>query len=432
MNRRNFLKYSSSASLSSLIPSLGWTQSMNDYSGDFYITIQALGGWDVTSFCDPKLNLPNQPIVNNWAANELIQYAGNLAYAPFASNQAFFDKYKNYMLVINGVDTQTNSHDAGLIHTFSGRLAAGYPSLSALLAHTQSTPMPIAWINNGGYSDSIGLANFSRLMSVSRLKAIASPGTHPRRDPAEWGNKANWITPEIWDSIKLTQQDVLDEQMSDPMRLPGQIKNRRQFSRSRLNARSLERFSDDLPDNLDVESVGLKRQAQIALLAFKSEVAFTADLVVYGFDTHGNHDNLHAIELTKLAEAIDYLWETAEALGIADRLNVMIASEFGRTPYYNYGGGKDHWPITSSVFMKKNSPWGNRVVGATDDKHQALKINPATLQLDDSGILIHPKHVMQAARQLVGIESHSVSQRFEFADLIPIDFFNQDISTIIS
>ncbi len=133
--------------------------------------------------------------------------------------------------------------------------------------------------------------------------------------------------------------------------------------------------------------------------------------------------------MQRLTQGVDFLWESAEQLGLADRLVVLLASDFGRTPYYNGGNGKDHWPIGSAIFMKKNASWGNRVIGATDAGHNALKLNASTLKVDEAGVTIHPKHVIQAFRQLAGIENHSVTQQFPFFDLTALDFFNPNITT---
>ena len=75
-----------------------------DYTGKLFVFVQADGGWDPTSFCDPKTNTTGEPKINHWADDGDIQEAGNIRYAPFANNQAFFDKYYRRMLVINGVD----------------------------------------------------------------------------------------------------------------------------------------------------------------------------------------------------------------------------------------------------------------------------------------------------------------------------------------
>ena len=64
-----------------------------DYTGKLFVFIQADGGWDVTSFCDPKSNVSGEFKINNWADSDEIRQAGNIRYAPVANNQAFFDKY---------------------------------------------------------------------------------------------------------------------------------------------------------------------------------------------------------------------------------------------------------------------------------------------------------------------------------------------------
>ena len=108
---------------------------------------------------------------------------------------------------------------------------------------------------------------------------------------------------------------------------------------------------------------------------------------------------------------MDYLWDYADLQGVADRLVVVMGSDFGRTNRYNADGGKDHWPIGSFIVMEKNQRWANRVVGETDDLHFAHKINPVTLQRDDAdGTLIYPKHFHKALRRYLGIEMTEDSQ----------------------
>jgi len=91
---------------------------------------------------------------------------------------------------------------------------------------------------------------------------------------------------------------------------------------------------------------------------------------------------------------------------------VLVSSDFGRTPLYNDGDGKDHWPISSSIIMAKGHSWTNRVVGATNDAHEALAIDPNQLTLSESGIRLEPKHIQLAMRRLAGIENHELCQRF--------------------
>ena len=71
---------------------------------------------DVTSFCDPKTNVSGELEINTWARNADVMQAGNIPYAPFATNGIFFEKYYQDILVINGVDAQTNSHAVGIVN----------------------------------------------------------------------------------------------------------------------------------------------------------------------------------------------------------------------------------------------------------------------------------------------------------------------------
>ena len=86
-----------------------------DREGKLFVFVQADGGWDPTRFCDPKANTLGEPVINHWAESDEVRQAGNLTYAPFANNQTFVEKYHRMMLVIDGVDAQTNAHSVDLV-----------------------------------------------------------------------------------------------------------------------------------------------------------------------------------------------------------------------------------------------------------------------------------------------------------------------------
>ena len=162
----------------------------------------------------------------------------------------------------------------------------------------------------------------------------------------------------------------------------------------------------------------------MAVLAFKTGVAVSADLWLGGFDTHDAHDADQGWLLSNLTDSVDYLWDYAEIHGVADRLVVVMGSDFGRTNFYNSQNGKDHWPIGSYVVMEKNQTWTNRVVGETDEVHFAKKINPTTLERDDAnGTIIYPKHLHKALRRYLGIEDTPGALRFPFSNTEDFEFF---------
>ena len=130
-SRRNFLKLMSAAAIIGGHPSLSALNSTQT-KGKYLITVHAQGGWDVTCFCDPKENVIGDKKITNWSLDNETAYEGGIAYAPFAQNEQFFKKHADKTLIINGVDTQTNSHSTGVIVSWSGRTAGGFPSITAL------------------------------------------------------------------------------------------------------------------------------------------------------------------------------------------------------------------------------------------------------------------------------------------------------------
>ena len=62
----------------------------SDYDGKLFVFVQADGGWDPTSFCDPKMNTPGERTINHWAKTAEIRQTGNLFCADFANNPGVF------------------------------------------------------------------------------------------------------------------------------------------------------------------------------------------------------------------------------------------------------------------------------------------------------------------------------------------------------
>lgn len=427
MNRRHFLQAIGAGSLASTLPfSFKLHAAPEDYNGKFVINVQAEGGWDVTSMMDPKTNVPGEPEINHWARTAEPLTVGNLTYAPFANNQAFFERFYQDILVINSVDAQTNSHTAGVIHNWSGRISQGFPSLTALFAAQNGSSLPIAYINNGGFKDTGGLARYTQLSEVDSLRNIISPNT------PEWNDQERYLHPEDWDLIAAARQSRLERILDAEGQTERQRRNRMNLKTSFDNSTVLNDFERTLRgvDELQqpVENGNfystLRRQAQLALLAMSAGVSVSADLIHWGFDTHQEHDSQHEWLFSELTAGLTYLWDYAETLGIADRLVVVVASDFSRTPWYNDTNGKDHWPIGSVMVMERNQNYTNRTIGLTNELHEAIPIDPSTHVADESGgQIIYPMHVMQELRQHLGVDGLAEANGFALRPAHQFGFF---------
>lgn len=424
MNRRDLIR--SLASLASIAGFRLPLASAGDYRGKLFVFVQADGGWDPTSFCDPKTNPPGEPVINRWAQSDEIRQAGNIRYAPFGKNEAFFTKYHRRMLVINGVDAQTNSHSAGIVHNWSGRISEGYPTTSALLAAQYGLGLSMPYLSFGGFSNTAGVATFTRLDNPGQIRTIATPEANPPWEP--------YLIQSDWEDLQLFRAATLDRLAAAPNLLPRSARNRRLYASALTKdaTEGLRAYAAMIPDRDQLqEREGydryyslLKRQAQLAVLAFKAGVAVSADLYLGGFDTHANHDPDHNWLLGNLTDSVDFLWDYAETHGVADRMIVVMGSDFGRTNKYNSNEGKDHWPIGSFIVMEKNQGWTNRVIGETDELHFASRVNPSTLKRDDSnGTLIHPRHVHKALRRYLRIETSAESRKFPFQNTQDLRLF---------
>ena len=150
------------------------------YTGKLLVSVQASGGWDPTCFCDPKMNTPGEPIINHWAETRETRQAGNIPYAPFADNETFFGKHHARMLVINGIDMQTNAHDIGTVHTWTGRSSEAFPTLSVVHAAHNAPKAALACVSFGAYTRGGALLPVATFGSggsnaTRQLAAIAHP-----------------------------------------------------------------------------------------------------------------------------------------------------------------------------------------------------------------------------------------------------------------
>lgn len=426
MHRRDFLKIAAACGLGVVAPPAlalptkdSFFRSSSLYDGTFFIMVNASGGWDPTSLCDPKGTLDSElddngapsatanPMNRSYLARD-IGVAGNLRYAPVGNNQAFFVKYASELVVFNGVDTSTNGHDSGSRHVWSGKLAEGYPTFGALIAAARSRTSPMAFLSNGGYDFTAGLVAPTRSANTGPLQRLAFPN---RSDP----NNANsgFHSADAEERIRAAQRARLNRERQEQS-LPADEQAYGLLFAARAGETEVRNLTAHLPSQLDNSGNPLRRQAQLAIAAYKGGLSVAANLSVGGFDTHSQHDQQHIPALQRITEGVDFIMEEATRQGVRDKVVVMVGSDFGRTPGYNDGQGKDHWPVTS-VMMLGAGIRGGRVVGASDARHGALTINPSTLEVDPSGIKLRPEHIHKALRKLAGLDGDAIERQFPLA-----------------
>ncbi|WAS95647.1 DUF1501 domain-containing protein [Nannocystis punicea] len=397
MDRRQFLGLASFAGLS--VASLdalarpgsrgGLLPLAETYRGPLFLTINARGGWDPTLLCDPKGSAGGADVdaVNDsFLTRDIAATASGIRHAPLADFRRFFEKHDRRLLVINGVQVGTRGHADGARHTWSGRLADDTPSFAALVTAVHGGARETGYLSFGGYDETAGM--------VARLRGADS------RAPARAENFDRVAD----DAVRFDQLGTVYA--------------------ARTGADELRALQRRLPA-LDEGPNPLIRQIQVALAAYRAGVTVAVNLELDGFDTHVDHDAEHVPLLARLLAALDFAGEEAERQGVADELVIVVGSEFGRTPEYNALRGKDHWPVTSVLAMGKGIT-GGRVVGATSERCEALRVEPGSLAVGDRGVHIEPKHVHQELRRLAGItEACEALYPLEVADGEDLSLFGR-------
>jgi hypothetical protein len=387
------------------------------YKGPLFITLNAGGGWDPTSLCDPKgsaSDMDPDAMNRSYLTKDIGTTPSGIKYAPLGDMdrpnyfQQFFEKFDKQLLVLNGVDFATNGHDSGSRHCWSGRLAEGYPSFAALVSAVHGRDLPMSYLSFGGYDETMGEVARTRSGNTQALARIAYPD---RIDP---GNEESQFHSPATAKAILDAQNARKERLMASEQLPRVQRAVGIMYASRTGSNELKKLQQYLPEELDNSGNPLRRQIQVAMAAYRAGITVAVNLDIGGFDTHGDHDAQHIPRLLQILEGLDFVAEEAARQNIGSNYVVLAGSDFGRTPGYNDTNGKDHWAITSVLAMGKGIR-GGRVIGATTDRHDALSVDPKSLKVSEKGIHIEPKHIHQNLRRLAGIDQDELMQYYPLA-----------------
>ena len=306
MKRRTFLNVMAGIGVSNVLPMTLVSPAYGATPERFLITISASGGWDPTAFVDPKGNAPRadgRGPINTYAASA-IKTAGNLQYAPYPTTVVppaldapghldnFFAKHYQRLLVINGVDTQTNSHESGNRFVWSGKLEEGFPSLGALVA-APFADQPMAFISTGGYDYTASLVSAVRTSSAGTFAFLAYPNSQYADVVAN--RKLTYFSDSAYGAIQAAR-DARLIRLQNAESLPTRTAQLQQLKLARSSDEQLEKLLGTLPTTL---SAGFRGNAEVAVAAFASGVAASANLVLGGFDTHATHDVSQTNALTQ-------------------------------------------------------------------------------------------------------------------------------------
>lgn len=421
MKRRDLLKTLGLVSMAGVMPSslLGvWPQLLQgaEMSNRLWIHLYASGGWDPLSFCNPY---PNTSLYKGMTGKPMSHYPpsmidkmGGITFATALNPTAppsygnFVNKYYRELLVINGIETETNNHAIGSMTNTIGIPIRDFPSFVAYAVAAslinQKHPA-LSYLSGGGVgsaSNTAGLVSKISLEGVSQIAALSSPELQ--------NTKLVW-QPNIYAQLESARSQRLLNQINDN-HLPRQTLEQQAAYDAHLTTSETKQLATHFPSQFS-NDLGEQR-IQYICAAMAAKLTVGAQMRVGGvWDSHKNHDVLAADSLAKLFSTLDFLLEEAERQGLRERLNIIVSSDFGRTPYFNRDEGKDHWSVGSMLFIGPDFA-GNRMINLNTSDIRSQPVNLSTFQPDPEGTVVTSKHVFQTLRDLTGTVGSALDLKY--------------------
>jgi hypothetical protein len=443
MERRDFLKLASMTGLTVAVGNSISTpkSAVAEEANTFYINFAFNGGCAHNKMWNPKpakteaeipdANTGGSEVMNRYLESEIrVDSASGVSWAPMflarsiVGNQGavddamqfenFMTAYAKDMLVIRGIDIQTNAHDTGSRTSVTGLPAERTPAFGAIVSSVLLPSAPMSFISFGGYSETAGFTPVTRLGNLDAIRRLAYPY---RRDPNNVDQL--FFSDEQAEFIAEARKARYDAKMAT-QKLPKIQNTMSTLYLSRLGQNELKELVSYLPDQVQD---GLAGQMQLAAAAYKAGLAVAANFGTQaGWD---HHDNVDANVVASMGSAFNSESGIPGAIRVLEELDIYgkkacitFTSDFARTPGYNMGNGADHWSVTSMVLFghingKKIKPG---VKGGSDERDGLLSVDPKTGVLKEgTNLNIKVGHIQNNLRRLAGVENSEQARRFPMA-----------------
>jgi hypothetical protein len=283
--------------------------------------------------------------------------------------------------LVRSMHTQAFNHHPGQLMLFAGTLQVGRPSLGSWVVYglgSESQNLPGFVVLSSGAGTSGGESNFSSGFLPSTYAGTMFRGTG---DPILYLSNPAGVSQETQraslDALRDLNQEHLDH--TGDVEIASRINSYELAYRMQMAAPELLDFSKESPATL--EMYGVDKQPT---KPFATNCLLARRLVERGVRCvmlmHASWDDHTDIE-RKLKKNCDITDQPAAALiqdlkqrGMLDETLVVWGGEFGRTPMCEirnpsdvYSAGRDHHPVSFSMWMAGGGIKPGQIVGKTDD-----------------------------------------------------------------
>ncbi|MCA9411417.1 MAG: DUF1501 domain-containing protein [Candidatus Omnitrophica bacterium] len=405
MDRRHFLKHLSAAAAGGLCtPSFhrmfAWAQQGQD-NPHFFMFVFAQGGWDITQvFESDKEGLQTVDV----PTGQRTQFGSNVTDTFWNDPMGrpavtqFFQNFGDRTAILNGVFVRTLSHDLGRETVMTGSTGMNKADWPTQIAARKASDrlLPNLSLSGPNFPGNLGGVTtsgntFNRLLFPSGY----SPDT------------------EVENRMESYLNEKLNGLLGEAMEMGHEGGRVEELDRGYLRFNEIKEARNTL--NLGGGG-GFTNQGLSAVGAFQNGISVTATLrAPGGYDTHGDNDAQQGnnfqntfMGLNQIVTELANRPGTTGTGSLLDQTTVCLMSEFGRTPRLNGGNGKDHWPVTSMMFVGAGIN-GGKVFGGTDERQNYRNVDYSTgLPDDSSSIELATPNIGAALLTLAGLDANEI------------------------
>lgn len=335
------------------------------------------GGPSQVDTWDPKDNSSFQPISTNVPGIQVSELL------PRCAQQ--MDK----LSIIRSMYSEENNHPFGTYYALTGHRpnpAMSFPSLGSIVLHelgprNEVPPHVLApgWVGSNQYHDYFGGsflgAEYNPMILPDgdyRLPDLALPKSISTDRLLQRQSILQLVDQSFRGQAERTEFTAMDKflKQANDMILSPDVKQA--FDLSQEPVASLEAYGS----HRFGKSVLLARR----LIEAGSRFVTAAGYYDNAWDAHQRNDPLHKSELVPpLDQALSTLVVDLQRRGMLESTLVIAMGEFGRTPFHNGAGGRDHWPGCWSLALAGGGIQGGRVIGESDEKAAVVKDHRVTI-----------------------------------------------------
>jgi hypothetical protein len=319
----------------------------------------------------------------------------------------FFERWGDVTAVVNGVQVRSFVHNDCIKRVMSGGASDTAPDMAAIAAFELARDLPVPYLALGNQARSGPLAAITgRAGTTNQLLALVDPeAAYAAPGGGIYAPDPGLITSGEEHSLVGAFLTASAERLRATRGQRGyNAKRVDDFVQSLARADRLAEFvRDGASLGERAYTLDLEVQIPLAMRALGEGLSHTALLQSsYNWDTHADnrpqgsyHDGLFG--------SLDRLCDELTTAALMDETLVVVMSEMGRTPRLNDNMGKDHWPVTSCMFIGAGVR-GGRAVGGTNDELGAQSMDLQTGAVDAAGKQLQTSNLVAGILEAVGVD----------------------------